>query len=135
MYFENVCKTASEYVHAEEETRFEPVKREMDDILNGGNKTRFVVAPGNGQSTFVWELCRQWLTLESLKRFSLVVLLRMREVGVQTATHITDLLYHSITQSCAGTWGRRWRAEMGRVCCLSLTALMSSQLSFVRNLW
>ena len=67
----------------------------MDDIQNGGNKTRFVVAPGNGKSTFVWELRRQWLTLESLKRFSLVVLLRLREVGVQTATHITDLLYHS----------------------------------------
>ena len=36
----------------------------------------------------------QWPTLESLKRFSLVVLLRLREEGVQTATHITDLLYH-----------------------------------------
>ena len=42
---------------------------EMDDILNGGNKTRFVVvegAPGIGKNTFVWELCRQWPTLAFL---------------------------------------------------------------------
>ena len=67
---------------------------EMDDILKAEDKTRLVVvegAPGIGKSTFVWELCRQWPNLESLKRFSLVVLLRLREEGVQTATHITDL--------------------------------------------
>ena len=70
---------------------------EMDDILKAEDKTRLVVvegAPGIGKSTFAWELCRQWPTLESLKRFSLVVLLRLREEGVQTAIHITDLLYH-----------------------------------------
>ena len=70
---------------------------EMDDILKAEDNTRLVVvegAPGIGKSTFAWELCRQWPTLESLKRFSLVVLLRLREEGVQTATHITDLLYH-----------------------------------------
>ena len=64
---------------------------EMDDIID---KTRLVVvegAPGIGKSTFAWELCRQWSTLESLNHFSLVVLLNLREEGVQTATHITDL--------------------------------------------
>ena len=67
---------------------------EMDDILKAEDKTRLVVvegAPGIGKSTFAWELCRQWPTLESLKRFSLVVLLRLREEGMQAATHITDL--------------------------------------------
>ena len=67
---------------------------EMDDILKAEDKTRLVVvegAPGIGKSTFAWELCRQWSTLESLKRFSLVVLLRLREEGVQTATQISDL--------------------------------------------
>ena len=67
---------------------------EMDDILKAEDETRLVVvegAPGIGKSTFAWELCRQWSTLESLKRFSLVVLLRLREEEVQTATHITDL--------------------------------------------
>ena len=46
---------------------------------------------GIGKSTLAWELCRQWSTLESLKRFSLVVLLRLREEGVQSATDISDL--------------------------------------------
>ena len=70
----------------------EPI--EMKDILNADDKIRLVVvegAPGIGKSTLAWELCRQWLTLESLKRFSLVVLLRLREEGVQSATDISDL--------------------------------------------
>ena len=70
----------------------EPI--EMDDILKADDKVRLVVvegAPGIGKSTLAWELCRQWPTLESLKRFSLVVLLRLREEGVQSATHISDL--------------------------------------------
>ena len=73
----------------------EPI--EMDDILKAGDKVRLVVvegAPGIGKSTLAWELCRQWPTLESLKRFSLVVLLRLREEGVQSATDISDLFYH-----------------------------------------
>ena len=67
---------------------------EMDDILKADDKVRLVVvegAPGIGKSTLAWELCRQWPTLESLKRFSLVVLLRLREEGVQSATDISDL--------------------------------------------
>ena len=73
----------------------EPI--EMDDILKAGDKVRLVVvegAPGIGKSTLAWELCQQWPTLESLKRFSLVVLLRLREEGVQSAKHISDLFYH-----------------------------------------
>ena len=74
----------------------------MEDVLKD-NDTRLVVvegAPGIGKSTLAWELCRQWPTLESLKRFSLVVLLRLREEGVQTATAISDLLYHHNTELC-----------------------------------
>ena len=70
----------------------EPI--EMDYILKTDDKVRLVVvegAPGIGKSTLAWELCRQWPTLESLKRFSLVVLLRLREEGVQSATDISDL--------------------------------------------
>ena len=70
----------------------EPI--EMDDILKADDKGRVVLvegAPGIGKSTLAWELCRQWPTLESLKRFSLVVLLRLREEGVQLATDISDL--------------------------------------------
>ena len=77
----------------------EPI--EMDDILKVDDKVRLVVvegAPGIGKSTLAWELCRQWPTLESLKRFSLVVLLRLREDRVQSATDISHLFYHCDTQ-------------------------------------
>ena len=65
----------------------------MDNILKGEN-TRLVVvegAPGIGKSTLAWELCRQWPTMESLQRFSLVVLLKLREKEVQSAKSISDL--------------------------------------------
>ena len=74
----------------------------MEDVLKD-NDTRLVVvegAPGIGKSTLAWELCRQWPTLESLKRFSLVVLLRLREERVQRAKAISDLLYHRNTELC-----------------------------------
>ena len=74
----------------------------MEDILKE-NDTRLVVvegAPGIGKSTFAWELCRRWPMLESLKCFSLVVLLRLREEGVQTATAISDLLHHRNKELC-----------------------------------
>ena len=70
----------------------EPI--ELDDILKADDKVHLVVvegAPGIGKSTLAWELCRQWPTLESLNRFSLVVLLRLREEEVQSATDISHL--------------------------------------------
>ena len=73
----------------------------LDNILKADDKVRLVVvdgAPGIGKSTLAWELCRQWPTLESMKRFSLVVLLRLREERVQSATNICDLFYHRDTQ-------------------------------------
>ena len=71
----------------------EPIKAE--DIFGDG-KTRLVVvegAPGIGKSTFAWEQCRQWSTGKLLQQFSLVVLLRLREEGVQTAENISDLFH------------------------------------------
>ena len=65
----------------------------MDDILKGEN-TRLVVvegAPGIGKSTLAWELCRRWPTMESLQRFSLVVLLKLRESKIQAAKSISNL--------------------------------------------
>ena len=77
-------------------------KIEMADILKE-KSTRLVLvdgAPGIGKSTFSWELCRQWHVMESLKQFSLVVLLRLREESVRTASSISDLLYHSDKELC-----------------------------------
>ena len=68
-----------------------------EDIF-GDVKTHLVVvegAPGIGKSTFAWEQCRQWSTGELLQQFSLVVLLRLREEGVQTAKNISDLFHCS----------------------------------------
>lgn len=71
---------------------------EMDDVLKAKDRNHLVVvdgAPGIGKSTFAWELCRNWPSLESLKRFELVIFIKLREKKVQLATHITDLMDHS----------------------------------------
>ena len=69
------------------------------DIFLPKDSTKFVLlegAPGIGKSTFAWEFCRQWaLGNTTLADFTLVVLLRLREIGVQVAQNISDLLYHS----------------------------------------
>ena len=70
-------------------------KIEVKDILK--EDTRLAViegAPGMGKSTLAWEICRNWDQLDSLKRFWLVLFLRLREEEVQLAKDIKDLLYH-----------------------------------------
>ena len=66
----------------------------IKDVMTLDENINLVVvegAPGIGKSTLAWELCRQWPTLQSMKRFSLVVLLRLREEGVQASKTISDL--------------------------------------------
>ena len=73
----------------------------LDDVLKVEDKARLVLvegAPGIGKSTFAWELCQQWAMQKSLKQFSLVVLLKLREETVQRAKVISDLLYHHNTE-------------------------------------
>ena len=74
----------------------EPIQE--TEIFVPRDSMKFVVlegAPGIGKSTFAWELCRQWALGNILTDFRLVVLLRLREIGVQIAQNITDLLYHN----------------------------------------
>ena len=52
-------------------------------------------APGVGKSTFALELCRRKGEIESLKRFSLAILLRLREKEVQQIKNVSDLFYFS----------------------------------------
>ena len=87
----------------------------MEDVLKDNDIHLVVVegAPGIGKSTLAWELCRQWPTLESLKRFSLVVLLRLREEGVQTATAISDLFPCLDDPSLSRCVGEEVRKRMG----------------------
>ena len=75
---------------------------EITDILKPkhGEKLRFVLvegAPGDGKSTLAWELCRRWDEMEALKQYSLVVLLKLRDEGIQNATRVADFFYHADT--------------------------------------
>ena len=48
-------------------------------------------APGVGKTTLSWELCRRWSRGELWTDYSLVVLLRLRDENIQTATRLVDL--------------------------------------------
>ena len=50
--------------------------------------------PGIGKSTFAWELCRKWDTLEVMQKYILVVLFKLREKRVQNAKHLFELFSH-----------------------------------------
>ena len=59
-------------------------------------------APGVGKSTFAWKLCHKWGKGELLHQYQLVVLLRLRDKNVRTATNISDLFRyydHQIQQA------------------------------------
>ena len=76
----------------------EPIK--LEEVLNpveGQRKMKCVYiqgAPGVGKSTCVGELCRRWDEIDALKKYSLVILLRLREKQVQEAQNVEDLCYH-----------------------------------------
>ena len=75
----------------------EPIR--MEDVLKpeGEAEVKRVLvegAPGVGKSTFAWELCRRWDEIEAMKKYSAVVLLRLREKRVQEAKTVADLFYH-----------------------------------------
>ena len=114
----------------------EPI--EMVDILKADDKVRLVVvegAPGIGKSTLAWELCRQWPTLESLKRFSLVVLLRLREEGVQSATDISDLFPCGDDPGLSSLVAQEVKKENGNGVLFVFDGLTSSHLNSERIHW
>ena len=72
---------------------------DIEDVLkpDGSQELRFVLvegAPGVGKSTFAWELCRRWDQVEALMRYSLVVLVKLRDKRVQQATGLADIFCH-----------------------------------------
>lgn len=76
----------------------EPI--EFDKVLEDdfGKSVKYVLvegAPGVGKSTFAWELCKQWDKIEALKKFILVVIVRLRDKRVQMATTLSDLFHHN----------------------------------------
>ena len=50
-------------------------------------------APGVGKSTLAWELCRRWEEFSCMQKFSLVILLRLREKEVQSINNVAQLFY------------------------------------------
>ena len=71
----------------------------FEKVLGGdsSNKVRYVLvegAPGVGKSTFAWELCRKWDEIEALRKYSLVVIVRLRDKRVQEAKMLSDLFHH-----------------------------------------
>ena len=68
----------------------------LQDIgkLEDGSLPRCILiqgAPGAGKTTLAWEMCRQWGEGRLLQQFSLVVLLKMRDITMQEATDVTSL--------------------------------------------
>ena len=51
-------------------------------------------APGVGKTTLSWELCRKWSRGELWTDYSLVVLLRLRDENIHTATRLVDLFQY-----------------------------------------
>ena len=54
-------------------------------------------APGVGKSTFAWEFCRRWERREIAQQYQLVLLLRLRDERMSSATDLQDLIYHPNT--------------------------------------
>ena len=56
--------------------------------------------PGVGKSTLCWELCRKWKTIESLQKYEIVLLLKLRERRVQNSTSLNDIFVHEDKELC-----------------------------------
>ena len=83
----------------------------------GGRPVRFILVegpPGNGKSTFAWEVCRRWDEIESLRDYDTVVLLKLREKWVLNAASLYDIFRYDydpelpkiILQELAKTHGK-----------------------------
>ena len=84
-----------------------------EQILQAESTLKLVLvegAPGIGKSTFVWELCRKWEEFSCMQKYSLAILLRLREEEVQKIAHVHQLFF-----SCDGeTIAREVSANHGR---------------------
>ena len=74
-----------------------PVK--MEQILDTppGTEQHCVLvegAPGVGKTTLSWEICRRWAEGNLFNKYSLVLLLRLRDEMVQTAETLKDLVFY-----------------------------------------
>ena len=83
-----------------------PLKLSDLDQLDDGSKAKCVLvqgAPGVGKTTMAQELCRQWAEEKLFKHYSLLVLLKLRDESVQSATEEYQLFDHPSVSSAVAT--------------------------------
>ena len=76
---------------------------DFDDIVQDVAASEVVLvegAPGVGKSTFAWEFCRRWERGEVAHQYQLVLLLRLRDERMSSASSLSDLIYHSSESVC-----------------------------------
>ena len=66
----------------------------ISDTESEANCVLIEGAPGVGKTTFAWELCRNWDLLPMLRKYSLVILVQLREKKIRQASILSDLLFH-----------------------------------------
>lgn len=91
----NIRKPVSKHSCRACSGREDLVKISMDQIFESCDSRLIVVLgiPGVGKSTLALELCRQWEDLSSMKQYSLVILLRLREKRVQKIKDVFGLFF------------------------------------------
>ena len=92
-YIGHVLEGNFDKVHGRENITEEQI---LDLCVEQVGKGRVIViegAPGIGKSTLAWELCRKWEEYASMKAYSLVILLRLREKRVQNISDVSSLFY------------------------------------------
>ena len=55
-------------------------------------------APGIGKSTFAWEVCQKWGQHQLFSEYSLVVLLKFRDIRTHKAKSVSDLFYYPLPE-------------------------------------
>ena len=91
------CKTIHEKV---DEVVKQRVPIELKDIFSKieGQRKRVLMegAPGSGKSTLSFHICRQWADGKLFQDYKLVILMRLRDLAVQEAKSIDELLQKSV---------------------------------------
>ena len=79
--------------------------KDLDELEDGSKAGCVLVqgAPGVGKTTMAQELCRQWAEEELFKHYSLLVLLKLRNISVQSIKEKKDLFLHSSDPSAVAS--------------------------------